>query len=42
MTAAEIKCMRRTTGHTWTYYKSNSETTKELNITLPQFWTDIR
>jgi hypothetical protein len=28
-----MKYMRKTTGYTWTDYKSNTETTKVLNIT---------
>jgi hypothetical protein len=31
--AAEIKCMRRTAGYTWTDYKTNTKITKELKIT---------
>jgi hypothetical protein len=31
--AAEMKCMRRTAGYTWTDHKTNTEITKELNIT---------
>jgi len=33
ITAAEIKCMRRTAGYNWTYYKTNAQITKELKIT---------
>ena len=33
ITAAEMKYMRKTAGYTWTDYKSNTEITKELNIT---------
>ena len=33
MTAAEIKHTRKTAGCTWTDYKSNTGTGKELNIT---------
>ena len=33
ITAAEIKCMRRTAGYTWTDYKTNSHIAKELEIT---------
>jgi hypothetical protein len=33
ITAAEIKHMRKTAGYTWTDYKTNTETAKELNIT---------
>jgi predicted class III extradiol MEMO1 family dioxygenase len=29
----KIKCMRKTAGHTWTDYKTNTEIVKELNIT---------
>jgi len=31
ITAAEMKCMRRTAAYTWTDYKTNSEIAKELN-----------
>jgi hypothetical protein len=31
--AAEMKCMRRTEGYTWTGHKINTEIAKELNIT---------
>ena len=33
MTAAEIKYTRKTAGCTWTDYKTNTHTGKELNIT---------
>jgi len=33
MTAAEMKYMRRTSGYTWTDYKTNTQITKELKIT---------
>jgi DNA-binding CsgD family transcriptional regulator len=33
ITAAEMKYMRRTAGHTWTDHKTNTEIAKELNIT---------
>jgi len=33
ITAAEMKYMRRTTGYTWTDYKTNTQITKELKIT---------
>ena len=33
ITAAEMKYMRRTAGYTWTDYKTNSHTAKELEIT---------
>jgi len=33
ITAAEIKYMRRTTGYTWTGYKTNAQIAKELKIT---------
>jgi hypothetical protein len=36
-TAAEMKYMRKTAGHTWTDYKTNNEIAKEL-----QFWTKYR
>ena len=32
-TAAEMKCMRRTAGYTWTDYKTNAQIAKELKIT---------
>jgi hypothetical protein len=32
-TAAEMKYFRNTAGYTWTDYKTNTETAKELNIT---------
>jgi hypothetical protein len=31
ITAAEMKYMRKTSGYTWTYYKTDPETAKELN-----------
>jgi len=34
ITAAELKCMRRTAGYTWTDYKTNAQIAKELKITL--------
>jgi hypothetical protein len=33
ITAAEIKCMRRTAGYTWTDNKTNTQIAKELKIT---------
>ena len=33
ITAAEMKYMRRTTGYTWTDYKTNAQIAKELKIT---------
>jgi hypothetical protein len=33
ITAAEMKCMRRTAGYSWTDYKTNEEIAKELEIT---------
>jgi hypothetical protein len=33
ITAAEMKCMRRTAGYTRTDYKTNKQIVKELNIT---------
>ena len=33
ITAAEIKYVRRTAGHTWTDYKTNAQIAKELKIT---------
>ena len=33
ITAAEMKCMRRTAGFTWTDYETNTQITKELKIT---------
>jgi hypothetical protein len=33
ITAAEMKCMRRKAGHTWTDYKTDAQITKELKIT---------
>jgi hypothetical protein len=33
MTAAEKKYKRKTVGYIWTDYKTNTEITKELNIT---------
>jgi len=32
ITAAEMKCMRRTAGYTWTDYKTNTQIAKELKI----------
>jgi len=32
ITAAEMKYMRRTAGYTWTDYKTNAQTSKELKI----------
>jgi hypothetical protein len=42
ITAAEMKYVRRTAGYTWTDYKTNSHTVKELEITpvldkLPEY-----
>jgi len=34
ITAAEMKYMRRTAGHIWTDYKTNTQITNELKITL--------
>jgi ABC-type ATPase involved in cell division len=34
ITAADMKCMRKTAGYVWTDYKTNTDTAKELNITL--------
>ena len=34
ITAAEMKYMRRTAGYTWTDYKTNTQITNELKITL--------
>ena len=33
ITAAEMKCMRRTARYTWTDYKTNAQIGKELKIT---------
>ena len=33
ITAAEMECMRRTAGYTWTDYKTNEQIAKELKIT---------
>jgi hypothetical protein len=33
ITAGEMKYLRRTAGYTWTDYKTNTQTTKELKIT---------
>jgi len=33
ITAAEMKYMRRTAGHTWTDYRTNAQIAKELKIT---------
>jgi hypothetical protein len=33
ITAAKIKYMTKTAGYTWTYYKTNTEIAKELNMT---------
>ena len=33
ITAAEMKCMRRTAGYIWTEYKTNEQIAKELKIT---------
>ena len=33
ITAAEMKYMRRTTGYTWTDYKTNAQIAKELKMT---------
>jgi len=33
ITTAEMKCMRRTAGYTWTDYKTNKQIRKELKIT---------
>jgi len=33
ITAAEMKYMRRTAGYTWTDYRTNTQTAKELKIT---------
>jgi len=32
ITAAEMKCMRKTAGYTWADYKTDTEIAKELNI----------
>jgi ABC-type ATPase involved in cell division len=34
LAAAEIKYMRRTAGYIWTDHKTNTETAKEINITV--------
>jgi hypothetical protein len=34
ITATEMKYMRTTTGYTWADYKTNTQITKELKITL--------
>jgi len=33
ITAAEMKCVIKTAGYTWTDYKTNTQITKELKIT---------
>jgi len=33
ITAAEMKCIRRTARYTWTDYKTNAQIAKELKIT---------
>jgi hypothetical protein len=33
ITAVEMKYMRRTAGYIWTYYKTNTQTARELKIT---------
>jgi hypothetical protein len=33
ITAAEMKYVKRTAGHTWTDYTTNTQITKELHIT---------
>jgi hypothetical protein len=33
ITVAEVKYMRKTSGYTWTYYKTYTDITNELNIT---------
>jgi len=33
ITAAEVKCMRRRAGYTWTYYNTNAQIAKELKKT---------
>jgi len=33
ITAAEMKYMRRTAGYTWTDYKTNAQSAKDLKIT---------
>ena len=33
ITAAEMKCMRRTAGYTWTDYETNTQIAKELTLT---------
>jgi hypothetical protein len=32
-TASEMKYMRKTAGHTWADYRTNTEIVKELNVT---------
>jgi len=34
ITAAEMKCVRRTSEYTWTVYKTNAQVTKELKISI--------
>jgi len=36
ITAAEMKCIRRTAGYTWTDYRTDEQIAKELKIT-PNF-----
>jgi hypothetical protein len=33
ISAAEMKCMRRTAGYIWANYKTNTQIAKELKIT---------
>jgi hypothetical protein len=33
ITASEMKYVRKTAGHTWTDYETNTEIARELNIT---------
>jgi hypothetical protein len=33
ITAAEMKCMRKTAGYNWTDYKTDTETAEDLNTT---------
>jgi hypothetical protein len=33
ITAAEMKCVRRTAGYTWAVNKTNTDIAKELNVT---------
>ena len=40
ITAAEMKCTRKTAGHTWTDYRTNTEIAKEINITT--VWDKIQ